>query len=82
MIPKRFLAALVVAAIFWPIAICVLLAVARLLAALNDMSGARVLDWIAAAAGIIWIVTLIVLVIVQGIDSLRGPPAPPDSSLE
>jgi hypothetical protein len=81
-IPKRFLAALVVAAIFWPIAICVLLAVARLLAALNDISGARVLDWIAASAGILWVITLIALVIVQGMNSLQGPLDPPDSSLE
>ena len=50
-----------------PISIAIILAVGRLLAAAGDDIGARVLDRIALAGGIIWAIDLISLITVQGV---------------
>jgi hypothetical protein len=76
--PSRALAPLVIAALALPIAVCVLVGVARLLTAMQDAAGGLVVDRIALAAGILWIVVLICLVIVLSIVALirdREPPA-------
>ncbi len=77
---QRFLVGLLVGALGLPILLCVLLAVGRLLAAMQDGVGARVVDWISLALYILWGADLIGLVIVQAIQSL-GPPneRPPES---
>jgi hypothetical protein len=72
-IPRRIVTALVIASLVLPIAICVLLATGRLLAAMSDAAGAAVLDRLGLAAGILWVVGLIGLLIVLAIQSL-GPP--------
>jgi hypothetical protein len=73
-ISRRVLTALVVAACVLPVAIVVVGAVGRLLAAMADTTGAAVLDGIALALGILWVIDLVCLVLVQAINSLGPPP--------
>ena len=72
-IPRRILAALLVVSLVLPIAICVLLALARLLAAMNDAAGARVLERLGLAGGVLWIIGLVGLLLLLGIQSLSRP---------
>ena len=53
-----------------PIAIVLILGLARLLAAVNDADGARLLDRTALLAGVLWALTLIGLPIVLAIQAL------------
>ena len=76
--PSRVLASLVTAALALPVTISVLVAVARLLAAMGDVAGSLVVDRIALAAGIVWVVLLVCLVVVLGILALARPPEPPE----
>ncbi len=78
MIPPRILVLLVTSALALPIAISVLVAVARLLAAMGDAAGGIVVDRVALAGGIGWIVLLVCLVLVLGISALLRPQDPPD----
>lgn len=71
--PRRILACVVVATLLLPVLICVLLGVARLLAAMQDVAGAAVVDRLALAAGVLWIVDLVVLVIFAGIELVARP---------
>jgi hypothetical protein len=66
----KALLALIVAGLVLPMTICVLLALASLLAAMNDAIGGVVLRYVALAAGVIWIVVLVALVFVQAIHAL------------
>lgn len=66
---------LVVAALVLPIVVAVVVGVARLLAAMQDLAGGAVLDRIALAAGLLWIVDLACLVTALGINAL--PPFDP-----
>jgi uncharacterized membrane protein YhaH (DUF805 family) len=76
-ISRRALTILVTTACVLPIAIAVLLAVARLLGAMEDTAAAAVLDRVALAAGIVWAIDLVCLLLAQGINSLGSPPGPP-----
>lgn len=78
-IPRNALLLLIAIAIVMPIGTCVILAVGRLLEAMGDASGSVVLDWIALAAGIVWILDLICLILAHGINSLADPDDPPDA---
>ncbi|MGE0606323.1 MAG: hypothetical protein AB7O62_04285 [Pirellulales bacterium] len=72
---RRTLPLLVGLAAGLPVVICVLAGLARLMAGLGDTTGAIVIDRLALAAGAVWIVGLIFLVITQGIDAInRGRP--------
>ncbi len=73
LIPQRFVVALVAAAVLLPITICVVVGVAALLEGMGDQCGGTVLLRIALAAGILWIVNLICLVLVLALGALRGP---------
>jgi hypothetical protein len=77
-IPPRTLASLLVAALSLPIAITVLAGVARLLSAMGDAAGAAVVDRLALAGGIVWIVLLVCLVLMLGILALARPQEPPE----
>jgi hypothetical protein len=72
------LAWLVMFACVLPVAIAIVLLVARLLASLNDASGANVLDRVALAGAIAWAVELVCLIVAVGLFALdaarRGPP--------
>lgn len=80
-IPRSLLTTLVATACILPLAIVVLVGVARLLAAMDDAAAAVVLDRIALAAGIVWAIDLLCLILALGIEALGPPPSgPPDSS--
>jgi type VI protein secretion system component VasK len=79
MIPDRFVLALSVASLLLPISLCVVLGVAALLGAMGDSAGGAVLQRIALAGGIFWIIDLICLLLVLAIGALRGPDEPDDS---
>lgn len=69
-IPRWVFRLLVAGVIVLPITICVIWAVSLLLGAMDDPAGAHVLRYIALAAGILWAVDLICLVLAQGVSSL------------
>ena len=75
---RRILTALVVVALLLPIVVTVLLAVSRLLFAMDDAVGAAVLNRLALGAGILWGLDLIVLLIAQGVQSTLRPDEPPE----
>jgi hypothetical protein len=77
-IPPRIVASLVIAALTLPIVISVLIGVGRLLAAMGDAAGAAVMDYVALAGGILWVVLLACLVIVLGILALGRQEEPPE----
>lgn len=66
---SKVLLALIVAGVVLPISICVVLALASLLAVMGDAIGGAVLHYVALAGGVVWIVVLIGLVLVQAIHS-------------
>ena len=69
----RLLFGLVVACLVLPIAILVVIAVSRMLSAMGDLGGAAVLDRLALAGGILWIILLVCLLLAQAIHALgRG----------
>jgi hypothetical protein len=72
-ISRRALVVLVMIAAVLPVALVVLLAVGRLLGAMRDTDAAEVLDRIALAVGILWVIDLVCLLVAQGINAL-GPP--------
>jgi hypothetical protein len=73
LIPARIVLSLIVVAVLVPISLCVVLGVAALLAQMGDAAGGAVLDRIALAGGILWVIDLICLVLTLAIGSLRGP---------
>ena len=78
MIPRRILAVLVVVALVLPVALCVLLGIARLLGAMGDAAGAAVLDRLGLAGGILWVIALIGLLLVLAIQAIAPPGGPGD----
>ena len=70
---SRLLTPLILAGVLLPITLCVILGVAALLAQMGDSAGGAVLNRIALAGGILWVIDLICLVLILAIDSLRGP---------
>lgn len=73
MIPDRIVLLLIAVAVLLPVALCVVLGIAVLLAQMGDAAGAAVLYRIALAGGILWVIDLIFLVLALAIGSLRGP---------
>ncbi len=67
---RRLLLLLLSGTLFLPIAVVLIVAMARLLAALSDPAGAATLDGVALAVGIVWALTVIALPIVLAIDTL------------
>lgn len=77
MTSRKVLTILVTAACVFPVAIAILMAVARLLGAMQDEAAATVLDRVALAIGILWAIDLVCLLVAQGINSLGPPWEPP-----
>ncbi len=77
LIPRRLVLALIGAAVFLPITLCVIFGVAFLLAGMGDTAGAGVLHRIALAGGILWAVDLIGLLLVLAVGSIGDPDEPP-----
>jgi len=69
-VPSKVLLALMVAGLVLPMTICVVLALASLLAAMGDTLGGAVLRYVALAGGIVWIVVLVSLIFVQALHAL------------
>ena len=72
MITPRALVWLIVGALGLPIAICVLLALQKLLEAMKDDAGANGLGRGGLALFVVWLINLIALSIVTAINSLGG----------
>lgn len=70
MITRRSLSLLVTVGCLLPIALVIVLGVARLLAAMEDASGAAVLDRIALALAIVWGIDLVALLLALGTRAL------------
>jgi hypothetical protein len=77
-IPPRLLAGLVTATLALPVVICVLAGTARLLSAMGDAAGGAVLDRLVLAAGILWVIVLVTLVVVLGMLALVNSREPPE----
>jgi hypothetical protein len=73
-VSRRVLTVLVTSACVLPLAVAIVLGVARLLGALQDKAAADVLDRVGLAIGIMWAIALVCLVLAQGIAGL-GPPS-------
>jgi hypothetical protein len=69
-IPQRAILGLIVGAIGLPIVVCVLLGLSYLLSAMNDAVGAHAIGRFCLAAGVIWVIDLVALLVVLAIDSL------------
>ena len=74
MIPQRVIAWLIVGALGLPVALCVLFALARLLEAMQDFSGADVLGRVNLGLFALWTINLVALLIVAAINSLNHRP--------
>lgn len=72
MITRRALSLLVSVGCLLPIALVIVLGVARLLSAMQDANGAAVLDRIALGLGILWALDLVVLLLALGIRALEN----------
>jgi len=72
MITPRALVWLIVGALGLPIAICVLLALQKLLEAMKDDAGANGLGRVGLALFVVWLIDLIALSIVTAVNSLGG----------
>ncbi len=79
-VPRWLLLLLAAGAVLLPIVIAVLWGVSALLIAMGDSSGGGVVKCVALAAGILWVVDLVCLVLAQTLNSLGGPDEPTDSS--
>jgi hypothetical protein len=79
---RRILIWLLGGALFLPIAIVLIVGLARLLAALGDADGARLLDRAALFAGVLWALSLVGLPIVLTLRSLAVQPPRDEDELE
>jgi len=77
-ISQRIVLLLVAGGVVLPITVCVVLGLGRLLAAMGDAEPGRVVDWIAAAFGVLWLVDVVCLILVLAINSLGEPDEPPE----
>ena len=75
-IPHRTVLTLLAATVLLPITICVVLGVAALLAAMGDSLGGAVLQRVALAGGLLWVVDLICLVLVLAINAVKNRDEP------
>ena len=70
LVPRWIILLLIAGALILPIAICVILALSGLLDAMEDSKGGVALKYIALGGGILWVIDLVCLVVVQGLNSL------------
>ena len=77
MITPRAVVGLIVGALGLPIGMCVLFALARLLEAMKDESGALGLERASLVLFALWLIDLVALVIVTAVNSLQNPPPRP-----
>ncbi|MEX2113744.1 MAG: hypothetical protein WD845_11195 [Pirellulales bacterium] len=73
MISRRILTVLLAIGCVAPVAIAIVVGVARLLGAMDDAAGALALERVALALGIVWAISLVCLLLALAINVL-GPP--------
>ncbi|MGA2031865.1 MAG: hypothetical protein ABSG68_06395 [Thermoguttaceae bacterium] len=78
-VPSRIVLSLLALVLVLPIVISVIVALAALLGGMGDSAGAGALKYVALAAGIVWTVGLVCLVLVEGLNSLANTPDQDDS---
>ncbi len=79
LVPRWVVLGLIAAALLLPVTVCVVLAVSSLLVAMNDIQGGVVTRYIAWGCGILWAISLVSLVLVQGLSALSDTSEPPQS---
>jgi hypothetical protein len=70
---QRVLLLLVAAALLLPVATIVVWALARVLGTMGDAPGGRVLEYVALACLVLWVVDLVFLILVQAVHMLFPP---------
>ena len=78
LVPRGIAFLLLAALVVLPIAAGVVLAVSSLLAVMGDPVGGAVLEYIALACGILWVVDVAALVLIQGLHCLSDHDEPPE----
>ena len=76
-ISRRFLTPMVAIALVLTVALAVVVVAARVVTALGDASGGRMLDWVALVLGVIWVIDAVCLVLALGVNALE-PSLPRD----
>ena len=79
-IPKHVLAWMIGLALVLTVAMVVLMVTGHVLGKMGDAAGQSVLDAVALAAGVLWAVNLICLVLSLGINALAEDDFPTDES--
>lgn len=77
---RNVLLGLVMAALGLPSVALVVLAVARVLSAMEDRAGAAVLDRVVLGLGILWLVSVVALVLVLAVRGLAEPQGPEEET--
>jgi hypothetical protein len=75
-IPRGIVLTLLVIAVLLPIAVCVILALSALLAAMGDAAGGRAMVYAAWGLGALWVTDLAGLVVLLAVRTLLGPDDP------
>ncbi|HEX5447080.1 MAG TPA: hypothetical protein VFW87_24910 [Pirellulales bacterium] len=73
MIPKQVVALALAGLLLLPIAILLVVGAASLLTAMQDAAGAAVLQRIGLALGLVWLLGLIALILMLGVNALAPP---------
>lgn len=80
--PRRLVFALIVGSLVLPIALALVLATGRMLEAMGDHAGGRVLDRISLGLGLVWAIDLVSLVTALGVRSLDADGGARDDHLD
>lgn len=82
LVPRRFVARLLVVAIALPIAIVLVLATGELLIGMGDEAGGRGLRYVALGIGVFWAFDLICLLLAAGLKTLDVSPTSSENEME
>ena len=82
MIPRSCLLALVGGAVLLPVAITLVLATGFVFAGMQDPGAARVLNGIALALGLLWVLDLVAMVMLLGFEAARRAEIESERDLE
>ena len=75
---RNLILVLLLASVLLPAVVCVLVGLGWLLRAMGDAVGGIVLDRVALALGIVWILDLLTLVLALAVERLTEPCDPPE----
>jgi hypothetical protein len=70
MVPRKFLVGLLLTGLLLPVVVVILLALAKLLAALGDLSGTACVQRVMMGAGVVWCIDLAFLLLALGVNAL------------